>query len=150
MSEAKYSVYFGRLGRIPEMRRTQDGGYVCDFSLAINQGKERPPIWKRVVVWGEVAQQCRQRLSKGSQVFIRGRESLKKVSGEGRGNQGICRGCGPCCGVCSCLEKKGENSSSDNLQPLCDSSEQPWRGNRQNAHQGRWVLKVFMTKEYGE
>ena len=50
MSETKYSVYFGRLGRIPEIRRTQDGGYVCDFSLAINQGKERPPIWKRVVV----------------------------------------------------------------------------------------------------
>ena len=81
MSEERYSVYFGRLGRIPEIRRTQDGGYVCDFSLAINQGKERPPIWKRVVVFGGMAQQCRQRLTKGSQVFIRGRESLKKFQG---------------------------------------------------------------------
>ena len=78
MSETKYSIYFGRLGRHPEMRRTQDGDFVCDFSLAINQGKDCPPIWRRVVAWGETARQCSRLLGKGSEVFIRGRESVKK------------------------------------------------------------------------
>lgn len=77
MNQQSYEVYFGRLGRHPELRRTQDGGYICDFSLAINQGKERPGIWKRVVVWGELAQQCNKLLKKGSEVFVRGRESIK-------------------------------------------------------------------------
>ena len=74
----QYEVIFGRVGRHPEMRRTQDGGFICDFSLAINQGKDLPAIWKRVVVWGELAQRCKERLSKGNEVFIRGRESVKK------------------------------------------------------------------------
>ena len=80
MNQQKYEVYFGRLGRNPELRRTQEGGYVCDFSLAINQGKEQEPKWKRVVVWDEIAQQCHKRLKKGCEVFIRGRESMKSFT----------------------------------------------------------------------
>lgn len=78
--DQKYGVYFGRLGRHPELRRTQDGEYICDFSLAINQGKDHPPKWKKIVVWGEIAQQCRRQLRKGSEVFVRGRESVKSFT----------------------------------------------------------------------
>ena len=75
--QQEYQIYFGRLGRPPELRRTQDGGYICDFSLAINCGKEKPASWLRVVVWGDVAKNCSKRLRRGSEVFIRGRENLK-------------------------------------------------------------------------
>ena len=78
----EYEVIFGRLGRPPELRRTQEGGFVCDFSVAINQGKDQPPIWKRVVTWGEVAQQCKQKLSKGSEIFIRGRCQIKSFQNQ--------------------------------------------------------------------
>ena len=73
----QYEVFFGRLGRHPELRRTQEGGYICDFSVAINNGKEQPPTWKRVVAWGELARQCSQHLEKGHEIFVRGKASMK-------------------------------------------------------------------------
>lgn len=72
-----YQVYFGRLGRNPELRRTQAGDYIADFSLAVNSAKEKPVLWLRIVVWEDLAKECSKRLKKGSEVFIRGRESLK-------------------------------------------------------------------------
>ena len=86
MNEQKYSVYFGRLGRNPELRRTQDGGYVCDFSLAINQGREEA-IWRRVVCWGDTAQKCSQRLKKGNEVFVRGKESERSFTDQSGKNK---------------------------------------------------------------
>ena len=78
MEEKKdYEVIFGRLGRNPELRRTQDGGYVCDFSVAIDNGKDKPPTWKRIVLWGEQAQRCAKHLKKGNEVFVRGRNAVK-------------------------------------------------------------------------
>ena len=76
-NKKQYEVFFGRLGQYPELRRTQDGDFVCDFSVAINHGKDQEPTWKRVVVWGELARQCTGRLSKGSEIFVRGKNSMK-------------------------------------------------------------------------
>ena len=95
MDQVKYSVYFGRLGRNPELRRTQEGGYICDFSLAVNHGKGEAATWKRVVCWGKVAEQSSKRLSKGSEIFVRGRESVKKFYRSGGQEQGLYGNCGP-------------------------------------------------------
>ena len=43
MDQAKYSVYFGRLGRNPELRRTQEGGVCLRFFLSDQPGKRPPP-----------------------------------------------------------------------------------------------------------
>ena len=72
-----YEIFFGRVGRFPELRRTQSGEYLCDFSLAVNKGKDTPADWKRIVVWGELAQRCHKKLKRGNEVFVRGRETVK-------------------------------------------------------------------------
>ena len=79
----KYELFFGRLGRFPELRRTQDGGFVCDFSVAINAEKDQPPVWKKVVVFGALAQKCSKHLKKGSEIFVRGRSKVKSFQTKG-------------------------------------------------------------------
>jgi len=64
-------ILVGRLGRDPELRRTQSGKAVANFSLATDsQGSTE---WHRIVVWDRLAEICDQYLHKGKQVYIEGR-----------------------------------------------------------------------------
>jgi single-strand DNA-binding protein len=73
-------VLVGNLGRDPEMRYTQDGTPVTNFSMATSekwtgqdgQLQERT-VWWRVSVWKRRAETCNQYLSTGSRVLIEGR-----------------------------------------------------------------------------
>jgi len=71
----------GNLGRDPELRFTQDGTPVANFSVAVNESwrsrgggemRERTE-WFRVVVWNQLAEIANQYLNRGQQVFIEGR-----------------------------------------------------------------------------
>jgi single-strand DNA-binding protein len=73
-------MIIGRLGRDPEMRYTQNGKPVTSFSVAtnrtwINSGGERceDTEWFNVVAWGNLAEICKQYLTKNQQVYIEGR-----------------------------------------------------------------------------
>jgi len=64
----------GRLGKDPELHNTNSGKTVCSFSLATDgYGKDAPPDWHNIVVWGKAAETCHQYLHKGSLVFVGGR-----------------------------------------------------------------------------
>lgn len=70
----------GNLGRDPEMRHTQNGTAVCNFSIATNESyknKDGENVerveWHRIVAWQKLAEICDQYLHKGKQVYIRGR-----------------------------------------------------------------------------
>ena len=63
----------GNLGRDPEVRFTEGGRAVCNFSVATSSGKDREPDWHRVVVWEKQAEACGQYLRKGSKVAVEGR-----------------------------------------------------------------------------
>ena len=71
----------GRLTRDPELRFTAKGQGVCRFDLAVNRRFKDPASgeWKDdtsfipVVVWREAAERCRERLKKGSPVYVEGR-----------------------------------------------------------------------------
>lgn len=73
-------ILVGNLGRDPEMRHTQAGQSVANFTLATNerwrdkdgQQQERTE-WHRIVVWGRLAEVCAEYLSKGRQIYIEGR-----------------------------------------------------------------------------
>jgi single-strand DNA-binding protein len=73
--ETQYETFMGRLGQKPELRYTPKSEPVCNFSVAIYQGKDVPPIWKKVVVWGKQAELCSVQLNKGSDIFVQGRHS---------------------------------------------------------------------------
>jgi single-strand DNA-binding protein len=72
-------ILIGNLGRDPEVRYTQGGAAVANFTLATNEvwtdkGGERQERteWHRIVVWGKQAEIVREHLSKGKQVYVEG------------------------------------------------------------------------------
>jgi len=74
-------ILIGNLGRDPELRYTQNGQPVANFSLATSENwtdkssgeKVEKTEWHRVVVWGRTAEHCSQYLAKGRTVYIEGR-----------------------------------------------------------------------------
>jgi single-strand DNA-binding protein len=79
MASVNKVILIGNLGRDPEVRYTQAGDPIANFSLATNevwtdrngQRQERTE-WHRVEVFGKPAQVAADYLSKGRQVFIEG------------------------------------------------------------------------------
>ncbi len=62
----------GRIGKDPEQRTLNDGTAVLSFSVADDQGKDKPAIWWRASLFGKRAESLAQYLTKGSQVTIVG------------------------------------------------------------------------------
>lgn len=81
----------GRLGQDPEMRFTSNGTPVTTFSVATDRrwtgsdgGERKEVVWWRVTTWRRQAETCNEYLSKGDQVFIKGRiggDSLPQSDG---------------------------------------------------------------------
>lgn len=70
----------GNLGRDPEIKYTQQGTPVCNFTMATNEkrkdskGVEQDVVtWFRVTLWGRLAETASAHLSKGRAVYIEGR-----------------------------------------------------------------------------
>ncbi len=73
-------ILIGNLGKDPEVRYTQSGTAVTNFSLATNEqftkkdgNREDRTEWHNIVAWGRTAELCSQYLSKGRQVYLEGR-----------------------------------------------------------------------------
>jgi single-strand DNA-binding protein len=73
-------ILVGRLGRDPELRYTQGGQAVANFTVATNESwnnkegeRQERTEWHRIVAWGKQAEFCSNYLSKGRQVFVEGR-----------------------------------------------------------------------------
>lgn len=73
-------LLMGNLGRDPEVRFTQGGQAVANFTLATNESwkdkngqQQEKTEWHRIVVWGRLAELCGEYLKKGRQAFIEGR-----------------------------------------------------------------------------
>ena len=73
-------LIIGRLGRDPEMRYTPSGRPVTTFTLGASRswntadGEKRTETeWFNVVAWSNLAEICKQHLSKGRLVYIEGR-----------------------------------------------------------------------------
>ncbi len=70
----------GHLGKDPELKFTQSGTAVCNFSLAINRPPKRDAPedegqvdWLTIVCWEKLAENCAKYLHKGSKVVVEGR-----------------------------------------------------------------------------
>jgi len=79
MASVNRVILIGNLGRDPEVRFTQNGTAVANFTLATNEvwtdkGGERQERteWHRIVVWGKQAEIVREHLTKGKQVYVEG------------------------------------------------------------------------------
>ena len=79
MASVNRVILIGNLGRDPEMRYTQGGEPIANFSLATNESwtdrsgqKQERTEWHRVEVFGKPAQVVRDYLTKGRQVYVEG------------------------------------------------------------------------------
>jgi single-strand DNA-binding protein len=79
MASVNKVILIGNLGRDPEVRYTQNGTAVANFTLATNEvwndksgERQEKTEWHRIVVWGKQAEIAREHLSKGKQVYIEG------------------------------------------------------------------------------
>jgi single-strand DNA-binding protein len=78
-------MIIGHLGREPEMRYTPSGRPVTSFSVATTRSWNSPDgerreetEWFNVVAWGNLAEICKQYLTKGQQVYVEGRLQTRR------------------------------------------------------------------------
>lgn len=75
-------IIMGRLTRDPEVRITQSGKVVCQFTLAVdrfttNAEGQREADFVPVVVWGKVGELCGNSLAKGQRALVDGRLQIR-------------------------------------------------------------------------
>jgi single-strand DNA-binding protein len=80
MAGINKAIIVGNLGNDPEVRYTQGGTSVANFSVATSEewteknGKKREVTeWHRIVVWRKLAEICGEYLEKGRQVYVEGK-----------------------------------------------------------------------------
>jgi len=79
--EQNQVILTGRLTRDPQSAYTQKGSAVCYFDIAVNRRykDQNTNEWKDdvtyvpIVVWGQLAERCKEKLKKGSPVHVEGR-----------------------------------------------------------------------------
>jgi single-strand DNA-binding protein len=85
-------MIIGNLGRDPEIRYSQQGTAVVNFSVATSdtwidkntgQRQERTE-WHRIVVFGKQAENCEKYLSKGRQVYVEGKLRTSSYEKDGQ------------------------------------------------------------------
>lgn len=79
----------GNLTRDPELRYTPNGTAVCSFGLATNRSwktdtgeKREEAEFHNIVSWNKLAEICSQFLVKGRKVYVEGRISTRKWTGQ--------------------------------------------------------------------
>ena len=78
-------MIIGHLGREPEMRYTPSGRPVTTFTVATSRSwisadgeRHTETEWFNIVAWGNLAEICKQYLTKGQQVYIEGRLQTRR------------------------------------------------------------------------
>ena len=90
MAGLNKAILIGRLGKDPELRYTQDGVAVANFSVATseewkdkNGEKQERTEWHDIVAWKRLGEICGEYLSKGKQVYVEGRIQTRSWDKDG-------------------------------------------------------------------
>lgn len=86
MASVNKWIGVGNLGKDPEVRYTQSGDAIANFSIACSESwkdkatgeKKEQTEWVRCSCFGKLAEICGQWLKKGSQVYIEGALKTRK------------------------------------------------------------------------
>lgn len=76
------TIFFtGNVGKDAEIRSV-NGSDVCNFNVAVRQGRDKGTEWYRVSVWGQRANQIAQYITKGAKVAVAGELSIGDYNGK--------------------------------------------------------------------
>ena len=85
MAGVNKAILVGNLGRDPELRKTQNGQAVCNFTLATsetwndkNGERVERTEWHRIVMYGRLAEIAGEYCKKGRSIYIEGRLKTRK------------------------------------------------------------------------
>lgn len=85
MSGVNKVILVGNLGRDPEVRYSQSGTAVANFSIATSESwtdkqgqRQERTEWHRIVAWGKLAELCGEYLARGRQVYVEGKLQTRK------------------------------------------------------------------------
>lgn len=92
MGSVNKAMVLGNLGKDPEVKFTNSGQAVANFSIATSEqwtdkatgNKQEKTEWHRIVVWGKTAENCGQYLAKGRQVYVEGRIQTREYEKDGQ------------------------------------------------------------------
>jgi single-strand DNA-binding protein len=51
---------------------------VTKFSIAVDQGKDKPAMWLNVVAWERLAERINEQARKGNEVYVQGRLTMRE------------------------------------------------------------------------
>lgn len=77
----------GNVGKDAELRKTQSGEPVLNFTLAVDNGKDasgekRQPTWFDCALWGKRAESLAPHITKGSKLVVTGRPTARAHDGK--------------------------------------------------------------------
>lgn len=86
MSGINKVIIVGNLGKDPEVRTFNNGGKVCNFSVATSESwsdkqtgeKKEKTEWHNIAVHGGLVDICEKYLRKGSKVYLEGKLQTRK------------------------------------------------------------------------
>lgn len=92
MAGVNKAIIIGNLGQDPEIRYSQQGTPVVNFSVATSekwtdkntQQANEHTEWHRITVFGKQAENCNKYLSKGSKVYVEGKLKTSSYDKEGQ------------------------------------------------------------------
>jgi len=89
MSGVNKMICIGNLGKDPEVRYSEGGSAMANFSIAVSESwkdkqtgeKREKTEWIRIVAFGKLAEIIGEYLKKGSKVYIEGKLQTRKWQG---------------------------------------------------------------------
>jgi single-strand DNA-binding protein len=80
-------IIAGTVGKDAELRRTGNGDAVLNFSVAVDQGKDkngnkRDAKWYDASLWGKRAESLQSYITKGSKLTLQGRPTAREHQGK--------------------------------------------------------------------
>ena len=84
-------ILIGRLTRDLDLRYTNNGTAVANFTLAVDRrfSKEKETDFINIVVWKAQAENCAKYIAKGSQVAVEGRLQIRKYQDRDGNNRSV-------------------------------------------------------------
>ena len=75
----KIELISGRLGIDPYLAYTRKGEPVCEMSVSL-VNEQNQTFWRKIVVFGKLAELCKVHLKKGNEIFVQSPVLLKRFT----------------------------------------------------------------------